>query len=68
MHPYETIFVKASWQVGEPHLSRYTRWMQAHSAGRHGTQGAFKEALYKYAISQKGSSPGNLSNLYMPHL
>ncbi|CAL5224082.1 g6708 [Coccomyxa viridis] len=26
MHPYETIFVKASWKVGEPFLSRYTRF------------------------------------------
>ena len=25
MHPFETVFVKASWHVGEPHLSHYTR-------------------------------------------
>ena len=26
MHPFETVFVKASWHVGEPHLSHYTRY------------------------------------------
>lgn len=25
MHPFETVFIKASWHVGEPHLSHYTR-------------------------------------------
>lgn len=25
MHPFETVFLKASWHVGEPHLSHYTR-------------------------------------------
>ena len=27
MHPFETVFIKASWHVGEPHLSHYTRWV-----------------------------------------
>ena len=25
MHPYEVMFVKASWHVGEPHLSKYSK-------------------------------------------
>ena len=26
MHPFETLFVKASWNVGEPFVSAYSRW------------------------------------------
>ena len=26
MHPFETVFLKATWHVGEPHLSHYTRY------------------------------------------
>ena len=26
MHPFETIFVKSSWHVGEPFVSVYSRW------------------------------------------
>ncbi len=29
MHPFETVFLKASWHVGEPHLSHYTRCYSA---------------------------------------
>ena len=29
MHPFETVFLKASWHVGEPHLSHYTRYHPA---------------------------------------
>ena len=68
MHPYETIFVKASWQVGEPHLSRYTEWMQAHAAGKHGTEGTFNKSIYEYAISSRGNNPGNLSTIFMPQM
>ena len=35
MHPYETMFVKESWRVGEPFLSRYTNGaMSTALAGR----------------------------------
>lgn len=26
MHPFETLFVKSSWRVGEPFVSAYSRW------------------------------------------
>ena len=26
MHPFETLFVKSSWHVGEPFLTAYSRW------------------------------------------
>lgn len=26
MHPFETLFVKSSWHVGEPFVSAYSRW------------------------------------------
>ena len=31
MHPFETVFLKASWHVGQPHLDHYTRWLNAHA-------------------------------------
>ena len=29
MHPFETVFLKASWHVGEPFVDTYARWMLA---------------------------------------
>lgn len=29
MHPFETVFIKASWHVGEPFLDKYSAWMLA---------------------------------------
>lgn len=66
MHPYETMFVKASWQVGEPYLSRYTRWAREIDAGGHGTAGSFQEQLYNFAISMEGQSPKNIASDYLP--
>ena len=60
MHPYETMFVKASWHVGEPYLSRYTRWTRELDAGGFGTAGFFREDLYNFAISDEGQHPRNL--------
>jgi len=34
MHPFETVFVKASWHVGEPFTSHYTRWYSGHALGQ----------------------------------
>jgi hypothetical protein len=34
MHPFETVFIKASWHVGEPFTSRYTRWFSGHALGQ----------------------------------
>ena len=31
------VFIKASWHVGEPHLSHYTRWFLAHAKGSSNT-------------------------------
>ncbi|BDA51679.1 hypothetical protein COCOBI_19-2350 [Coccomyxa sp. Obi] len=53
MHPFETVFIKASWHVGEPYLGHYTRWFMAHADGSSNTGGHFNEALYRYAISEK---------------
>ena len=57
MHPFETVFVKASWRVGEPHLSRYTEWFIKHAAGNANTAGVFDEKLYKYAVSAQAQDP-----------
>ena len=57
MHPFETVFVKASWRVGEPHLSKYTKWFGEHAAGNANTMGMFDEKLYKYAVSMLAQDP-----------
>lgn len=31
------VFIKASWHVGEPHLSHYTKWFLAHARGEANT-------------------------------
>ena len=66
MHPFETMFVKASWLVGEPYLSRYTRWAREHHAGRHGTGGSFHKHLYQFAISEEAQSPKNVTDIFLP--
>ena len=67
MHPYETMFVKESWRVGEPFVSRYTRWRYAHAFGRPGTEGSFDKCLYHYALSEKGRDPQHTKDMFMPH-
>lgn len=67
MHPYETMFVKESWHVGEPFLSRYTSWRKEHSAGRPGTEGSFDEDLYFYAMCNEGRRPQRTRELFLPN-
>ena len=43
--------MKASWRVGEPHLSKYTKWFLTHAAGSANTAGLFDEKRYRYAVS-----------------
>lgn len=50
MHPYETLFVKASWQVGEPFTSHYSRWFLEQGRGASNTEGLLDERMYFYAI------------------
>ena len=57
MHPYETLFVKSSWFVGEPFTSRYSKWFLEHAQGRANTAGQFDEAMYLYAISNEAILP-----------
>ena len=57
MHPYETLFVKASWQVGEPFTSHYSRWFLEQRRGDSITQGAFDERMYYYAIGPEAIMP-----------
>lgn len=50
-HPFELLFVKASWHVAQPYVDAYTRWALTLAKGRAGTDGIFDEARYRYAIS-----------------
>ena len=66
MHPYETMFVKESWHVGEPFISRYTQWRRGHSVGKPGTEGTFNEAMYFYAMCNEGRRPQRTQDLFVP--
>ncbi|CAL8465839.1 g5375 [Coccomyxa elongata] len=57
MHPFETVFLKASWHVGEPYTSHYTRWNLARATGDSNTAGTFDESQYYYAISKLAEEP-----------
>lgn len=37
LHPFETLFVKSSWHVGDPYTSPYSQWTLAHLRGQPGT-------------------------------
>ena len=64
MHPFETVFLKASWHVGEPHLSRYTSWFLGMAAGSDNTGGTFNEPLYRYAITLHAQDPNNAADCF----
>eukprot|EP01026_Neomeris_dumetosa_P044303 TRINITY_DN3727_c0_g1_i3.p1 TRINITY_DN3727_c0_g1~~TRINITY_DN3727_c0_g1_i3.p1 ORF type:complete len:290 (-),score=19.87 TRINITY_DN3727_c0_g1_i3:309-1079(-) len=68
MHPYETLFVKASWHVGDPYHKRYALWKLNHLAGRENTGGHFDEPFYRYAISAEAQDPNDLEKCYVPPL
>jgi len=42
MHPFETIFLKASWHVGEPFVEKYSNWVLAQvGRGRDSAEGVW---------------------------
>ena len=57
MHPYETLFIKASWQVGEPFTSHYSRWFLEQGQGASNTKGSLDERMYFYAIGPEAILP-----------
>lgn len=66
-HPYETIFVKASWHVGEPFTSKYTEWFQRRAQG-HDTAGTPDEALYRWTVQPEAQLPRDVAACYVQHL
>lgn len=50
MHPYEVVFLKASWHVGEPFGDKYAAWQSKALRGESTTEGSFDEAMYRFAI------------------
>ncbi|GBF98574.1 hypothetical protein Rsub_11299 [Raphidocelis subcapitata] len=67
-HPFETVFVKSSWHVADVYTRRYARWALQHALGRAGTEGAFDEQLYRYAVSEAAQRPRDLEGAYAPQL
>lgn len=64
MHPYETIFVKSSWHVGEPFTSHYSNWFLRHGQGAYNTDGQFDETMYLYAIGKYAIMPDEAAARY----
>eukprot|EP00892_Ulva_mutabilis_P004470 jgi/Ulvmu1/2395/UM131_0006.1 len=50
MNPFETVFLKASWHVGEPFADKYAAWSTRIHKGQSTTIGALDEQMYRYAI------------------
>ncbi|GAQ79139.1 hypothetical protein KFL_000250160 [Klebsormidium nitens] len=46
MHPFEVVFVKASWHVGEPFVERYSEWSRKQAEGEDTTSGSFDNAMF----------------------
>jgi len=51
LHPFETMFVKASWGVGAPFLEAYTAWATGHARGDDPGTGAVR-------VEETGGSGG----------
>ena len=51
MHPFEVVFLKASWHVGVPFNDKYAAWHTKKLLGQSTTEGAFYEPMYRYAIT-----------------
>eukprot|EP00892_Ulva_mutabilis_P003939 jgi/Ulvmu1/1917/UM012_0077.1 len=50
MNPYEVVFLKASWHVGEPFADKYATWQTRILRGQRSTSGAFDEPMYRFAV------------------
>ncbi|KFM23219.1 hypothetical protein F751_3410 [Auxenochlorella protothecoides] len=64
MHPFETVFVKASWHVGGPFVDKYAEWMTAQALGNPTTRGAFDEPMYRYAVSMEAQKDPHVEQCY----
>jgi len=64
MHPFETVFVKASWHVGEPFTSHYTKWFNGYALRQDNTAGTFNEPMYRYAVSVAAQEPPDAEQCY----
>jgi hypothetical protein len=64
MHPYEVVFLKTSWHVGEPFADKYAAWQSAILRGETTTSGSFDEAMYFYAI-QCALAPSGMVGLFV---
>lgn len=51
MHPFEVVFLKASWHVGVPFNDKYAGWQTKKLKGQSTTTGEFFEPMYRYAIT-----------------
>lgn len=64
MHPFEVVFVKASWHVGEPFVDRYSEWFGKQADGEETTSGSFDSAMFRYAISPQAEEPKDVKSCY----
>jgi len=64
MHPFETVFIKSSWHVGEPFVDKYTQWFVEQATGADTAAGSFDEEMYYYAISMKAQLSRHVEKCY----
>lgn len=57
MHPFETVFLKASWHVGEPFVQRYSEWALAQVRRRRGRERVWGSALACVAMGAAPAAP-----------
>lgn len=51
MHPYEVVFIKASWHVGVPFADKYADWLTRQHQGQSNAEGVFDREMYFYGMT-----------------
>lgn len=57
MNPFEVVFLKAGWHVGEPFVQHYTDWVMDQAEGKLTTRGSFDDAMYRWGVSLEAQEP-----------
>lgn len=52
--------MQASWHVGQPFTSTYSRWALEHAAGGTGARGSIDQKMYQYAIQSTIQPPSEV--------
>lgn len=64
MHPFEVVFLKTSWHVGDPFVGRYSEWFSKQAKGEDTSGGSFDQQMYRYAVTPEAQEPKNVESCY----